>query len=74
MELIYVGMLSNRIPILPPVSRTHHFSAPNFQLYLSNVFDLERLSESLRHPLLEWHQVKKRDSTVSEVLGGWSHW
>ena len=75
MELIYIGLLGGRIPILPPVSRSHHFSIPGeFRLYLSNVFDLERLSESIRHPVLEWQQVKKQDSRVLEDLGGWSHW
>lgn len=38
------------------------------------VFDVPRLRELMQKPLLEWHEVKNRNSDVVEELGCWNVW
>ena len=41
---------------------------------VSEVFDLERFQEIVQKPVLEWHQVKSRNSTIVDELGCWNTW
>ncbi|KAF8321316.1 hypothetical protein DL93DRAFT_2093945 [Clavulina sp. PMI_390] len=78
MILIYLGMISDRIPILPAISRTHHvLDSPD--IWLGDVFDLATLSDAINHPILEWRDVKGTGSSEDEVmkdevLSCWSPW
>ncbi|KAJ7821379.1 hypothetical protein B0H14DRAFT_3471564 [Mycena olivaceomarginata] len=64
MNLIYLAMLTERVPIIPHFNPTHISRTsldtdvvdPNF----GEVFDVPRLSKDLRIPILEWWQVKGR--------------
>jgi hypothetical protein len=72
MNLIYISKLGGYIPIIPPVSRSHHIDAGSRKLYLSDIIDLQTLREGLNTPILEWRDVKREDSTEIEALGCWS--
>jgi hypothetical protein len=62
MNLIYLAMLTERVPIIPHFNPTHISRTsldtdvvdPNF----GEVFDVPRLSKDLRMAILEWWQVK----------------
>lgn len=62
-----------RIPILPAISKSHHVSSSE-DFYLGDVFDIALLSDSIHHPVLEWADVKRRDSVEEELLGCWAPW
>lgn len=73
MNLIYLGLLTDRIPIVAMFTPSHiggHIPPIDF----SEVFDLARLQEDLQKPVLEWHQVKNRNSSVLEEIGCWNTW
>lgn len=38
------------------------------------VFDVPRLRQALQVPILEWHEVKERNSQELEELGCWNTW
>lgn len=73
MNLIYLGLLTNRVPIIAMFTPSHiggHVPPVDF----GEVFDLVRLQEGLRKPVLEWHQVKNRNSSALEEIGCWNIW
>ena len=73
MNLIYLGLLTDRIPIVAMFTPSHiggHIPPIDF----SQVFDLARLQESLQKPVLEWHQVKTRNSSSLDEIGCWNTW
>ncbi|KAG8913084.1 hypothetical protein FRC01_004753, partial [Tulasnella sp. 417] len=85
MNLIHLGLLSDRIPILFPVIGLEvQVGVGAESLSAGSFFDLPRLSEAIRHPVLDWQDVKRgrfnrpwnRTDTIShdddEVLGCWS--
>ncbi|KZT30813.1 hypothetical protein NEOLEDRAFT_1054252 [Neolentinus lepideus HHB14362 ss-1] len=72
-NMIYLGLISDRIPIIPPFTPSH-VNASAGPVLASDVFDLTHLSSVLRKPLLEWHEVKQRDSKEVDELGCWSVW
>jgi hypothetical protein len=72
-NLIYLGLLTDRIPILSqfvPVHVGGHVPPINF----GEVFDLPRLRKELGWPILEWHDVKHEQSSTLDDLGCWSVW
>lgn len=77
LNMIYMSVEADRIPILPPFSPSHHFEGltPGF-LPFGEVFDIPRLAKKLKTPILEWHDVKKTPANESdlETLGCWSVW
>ncbi|CAA7266954.1 unnamed protein product [Cyclocybe aegerita] len=79
-NMIYLGLISDRIPILPPFG-PHHMSYDAGALRFSHVFNLKYLRKALNRPILEWHEVKEEDSPSSlrepsseerESIGCWS--
>ena len=73
MNLIYLGLLTNRIPIVPMFTPSHiggHISPIDF----GEVFDLARFQEGLQKPVLEWHQVKSPNSSILDEIGCWNTW
>jgi hypothetical protein len=73
MNLIYLGLITDRIPILAMFTPSHiggHVPAIPF----GEVFDMPRLRKSLQRPVLEWREVKNDESTDVELLGCWNTW
>lgn len=68
-------MISSRIPILPPFPPSlSHIGKGGKYINYGEVFDLPRLRKILRHPILEWRDVKEEGSLVIDNLGCWSIW
>ncbi|KAG6330606.1 hypothetical protein ID866_8483 [Astraeus odoratus] len=72
-NLIYLAMLTERVPILPRFLPTH-VGGDQPYIPFSEVFDIPRLSRTLRMPILEWDQVKDLNSTTVDELGCWAVW
>lgn len=72
-NLIYIGLITERVPILPPFYPTHigWLESP---IAFGDVFDLQRLRTALNTPIVEWWDVKKRDSEHWDTLGCWNTW
>ncbi|KAJ7768862.1 hypothetical protein B0H16DRAFT_1518426 [Mycena metata] len=79
MNLIYLAMLTERVPILPAFNPSHlSGGSPDtgevVDTTFGEVFDVPRLAKELRMPILEWWQVKDRKSTTVDSLGCWNVW
>ncbi|KIO34077.1 hypothetical protein M407DRAFT_64761, partial [Tulasnella calospora MUT 4182] len=74
-NLIYLGMISSRIPILPPFPPSlSHIGKDGKYINYGEAFDLPRLRRSLCIPILEWKDVKQEGTHVVDGLGCWSIW
>ncbi|KAF8160716.1 hypothetical protein B0H34DRAFT_697820 [Crassisporium funariophilum] len=80
-NMIYLGTLSDRVPILPPFAPDHHISSSAGVIPFADIFDLSHLRRVLQTPILEWRDVKTLPSHLSsdpysateiEDLGCWS--
>ncbi|KAF8160717.1 hypothetical protein B0H34DRAFT_349230 [Crassisporium funariophilum] len=80
-NMIYLGTISNRVPIIPPFGPDHHISGEAGALPFGQIFNLTRLRQAIRQPVLEWLDVKDLPSARSiskpadselEQLGCWS--
>ncbi|KAF8070450.1 hypothetical protein FPV67DRAFT_1413259 [Lyophyllum atratum] len=78
-NMIYLGTLSDRIPIIPPFAPDHHISQSAGPLPFGDIFNLTELRRSLRKPVLEWSDVKTLSPRLSldapssvEQIGCWS--
>ncbi|TFK35143.1 hypothetical protein BDQ12DRAFT_655831 [Crucibulum laeve] len=65
-NLIYLAMLSNRIPILPAFAPHHHLPMEAGVIPFGDLFDLPYLRTALQMPILEWRDVKALPSASSE--------
>lgn len=74
-NLVYLSILTDRIPVLPPFAPTHVGEEVAPMLPFGEVFDVPRLSQSLRQPVLEWRDLKT-ESTMKEqeIIGCWDVW
>ena len=79
--MIFLGLLSDRIPIVPPFAPDHHITYSAGALPFGRVFNLSRAREALKSPLIEWHEVKALSDPSSiaapapserEHIGCWS--
>jgi len=76
--MIYLGTITDRVPIIPPFAPDHHISSSAGIIPFGDIFDLEHLRHVLRIPILEWRDVKKlpyhNPYSTSEIedLGCWS--
>jgi len=73
MNLIYLGVLTNRIPIIAMFTPSHiggHVPPISF----GDVFDVPRLSQAMKIPVLEWYQVKNSSSGEFDEVGCWNIW
>jgi len=73
MNLIYLGTITERIPVIPMFIPTHiggHVPPINF----GEVFDIPRLSKALRIPIVEWHEMKNLSAHERDEIGCWSVW
>ncbi|KAG1838331.1 hypothetical protein C8R48DRAFT_666854 [Suillus tomentosus] len=72
-NLIYLALITERIPIIAKFIPSHvDNSAPPFAF--GEVFDVPRLSQAIKSPIIEWHEVKDSESEVLDDLGCWSLW
>ncbi|KAG8869692.1 hypothetical protein FRB98_002285 [Tulasnella sp. 332] len=76
-NIVLLAQFSRRIAIIPPFSPSH-IGYNESNIPFGDVFDVPRLAEALRTPVLEWRDVKKDIGTVagpmSEKLGCWTCW
>lgn len=72
-NLIYLGILTNRVPILPMFTPSH-IGGGVPPIDFGEVFDIPRLRISLHKPLVEWYEVKNRTSEAVDELGCWNVW
>ncbi|KAJ7103060.1 hypothetical protein B0H15DRAFT_767901, partial [Mycena belliarum] len=72
-NLIYLGLITDRVTILPMFLSTHlpQHAGP---FVFGDVFDMPRLRRALGKPVLEWREVKQTDSPVMEDIGCWNVW
>ncbi|KAG8858396.1 hypothetical protein FRB96_005281 [Tulasnella sp. 330] len=74
-NLIYLAILSSRIPIIPPHVPMHVGTSDEVDLlHFGEVWDIDLLRFHTGVPLLEWRDVKSAQSTELDVLGCWSAW
>jgi len=75
-NLIYLGAISNRVPIIPPFVPYHHIDESAGILLFSEIFDLPYLRSMLRRPIIEWEDIKAEpsDEASIEPIGCWSAW
>ncbi|KAL1940582.1 hypothetical protein VTO73DRAFT_8017 [Trametes versicolor] len=75
-NLIYLSLISGRIPIVPPF--TSYIDGAASPLAFSDIFDVPRLVLALNAPVLEWHMVKDleraQSENVKDALGCWNIW
>ncbi|KAG8946917.1 hypothetical protein FRC04_011344 [Tulasnella sp. 424] len=72
-NMVYLGMTSSRVPVLPPFSPMHvGFEAENF--HFAEIFDLPRLRKAIGYPIIEWQDMKDPKGNTQDVLGCWSTW
>ncbi|RPD59329.1 hypothetical protein L226DRAFT_548405 [Lentinus tigrinus ALCF2SS1-7] len=71
-HLIYLAMITGRVPILPPFTS---FIAGT-PMPFSQTFDVPRMVVALNIPILEWHMVKNlelaRNQNVFDEIGCWN--
>ncbi|KAH9081712.1 hypothetical protein EDB83DRAFT_2539272 [Lactarius deliciosus] len=72
-NLIYLAMLTERVPIIGPFTPSH-IGGDAGNILFSEVFDIEFLSKTIGIPVLEWSEVKNSSSEEVEDLGCWSVW
>ncbi|KAF6754168.1 hypothetical protein DFP72DRAFT_1009754 [Ephemerocybe angulata] len=67
MNLIYLGLQSERIPVIPPFTPSH-MSDNAGALRFGTVMNMTSLSKVLRRPILEWSDVKDYPANGSVIL------
>ncbi|KIY68096.1 hypothetical protein CYLTODRAFT_421950 [Cylindrobasidium torrendii FP15055 ss-10] len=75
-NLIYLGLLTERAPIIPPFTPTHVLEKGSAsEVDFGQVFDLPRMQRDMGIPIVEWSQVKNisADKQIDE-LGCWNVW
>ncbi|KAI0668727.1 hypothetical protein C8Q78DRAFT_1071184 [Trametes maxima] len=75
-NLIYLSMITGRIPIIPPF--TSHINEQASPLPYSDIFDVPRMVLALNTPILEWHMIKDLEHLQTpdarDELGCWNIW
>ncbi len=71
MNLIYLAVITDRIPIIAMFTPSH-IGGDKPTIDFGEVFDVQRLAQGIGRPGLEWHQVNNRRSDVVDALGCWS--
>ncbi|KAL1746913.1 hypothetical protein HDZ31DRAFT_61736 [Schizophyllum fasciatum] len=70
-HVLYLALLSERVPIIPPFIANGHVGYDEPVLSFGEVFDLDFLRAQLRAPVLEWSDVQARDG-ATDTLGCWA--
>ncbi|KAJ7170120.1 hypothetical protein C8R46DRAFT_1217718 [Mycena filopes] len=79
MNLIYLGMITERVPVLPVFLPSHSmmnsYGDDHSPLPFGDVFDLPRLRKAIKNPVLEWRDVKTSNSSAQlDQVGCWNVW
>ncbi|KAJ7675369.1 hypothetical protein B0H17DRAFT_1207731 [Mycena rosella] len=78
MNLIYLGLITERVPIIPVFLPSHTMlstlNTEHTPLPFGDVFDLPHLRQAIGKPVLQWSDVKASNSTVLDDLGCWNVW
>ncbi|QRV86514.1 hypothetical protein RhiJN_14532 [Ceratobasidium sp. AG-Ba] len=84
MNLVYMGMLTGRVPVIPPFTPSHVGSMNEVgPIAFRDVFDVQALAYGLGIHILEWDDLKNpaiaaatnmNVSSEVERLGCWSTW
>ncbi|KAH6918153.1 hypothetical protein BKA70DRAFT_1089311 [Coprinopsis sp. MPI-PUGE-AT-0042] len=72
-NLIYVGVLTDRIPIIGPFVPSH-LPHDVGTIPFDEVFDLPRLQEEMKMHVVQWSEVKQNTSEEYDGLGCWNTW
>ncbi|KAJ7780327.1 hypothetical protein DFH07DRAFT_470175 [Mycena maculata] len=72
MNLVYLGLITERVPIIPRFTSSRHTTSDTPDLDFGEVFDIPRLQEAINLPILQWSQVKDPDSQFVDDLGCWN--
>ena len=72
-NLIYLALITERVPIIGPFTPSH-VGGNAGNILFSEVFDLDYLSERIGMPVLEWNEVKNLSDPEIEDIGCWSVW
>ncbi|KAJ2930506.1 hypothetical protein H1R20_g6581, partial [Candolleomyces eurysporus] len=72
-NLIYLGIITDRIPIVAMFTPSHIGGAVP-PIPFGDVFDVPRLRQLLKRPVLEWREVKDSSSRELDDLGCWNIW
>jgi hypothetical protein len=86
-NMIYIGLQTQRIPILPPFVAVYHLGdSAGSTVAFGDVYNISRLSSHLGIEVLDWMEVKelpkqgspeevaKQKPPVFEEVGCWSAW
>ncbi|KAJ7109973.1 hypothetical protein C8R44DRAFT_842428 [Mycena epipterygia] len=74
MNLIYLGIITDRVIVLPNYILTHNNDHERAPLAFGDVFDIPRLKRALGKQILDWREVKDVNSTSLDDLGCWAVW
>ncbi|KAF8634864.1 hypothetical protein AX15_000619 [Amanita polypyramis BW_CC] len=73
MHLLYLATITQRIPILGVFTPSHiGFEVESIEF--GKVFDVPRISKLIGLPVLEWHEVKDKNSSEVDEIGCWDVW
>ncbi|KZT75033.1 hypothetical protein DAEQUDRAFT_660021 [Daedalea quercina L-15889] len=72
MNLIYLGVITSRVPIIGMFTPSHVIGADNVPF--GDVFDVPRFIEESGIEILEWRDVKDPQSDVLDDIGCWNIW
>jgi hypothetical protein len=72
-NLVYLALLTERVPIIGPFTPSH-IGGDAGSILFSEVFDIDYLSRSIGIPVLQWNEVKNPSSEEIEDIGCWSVW
>ncbi|KAF6765971.1 hypothetical protein DFP72DRAFT_797144 [Ephemerocybe angulata] len=68
LHLIYLGHLTGRVPVIPPIVPAAHISSTAGLIPFSSIFNLTLLRAALRTPVIEWHDGKHIEANASVSL------
>ena len=72
-NLIYLGSLTERVPIVPMFTPSH-IGGDAEVIAFGEVFDVPRFINESGIQILEWDEVKDPESDVVDDLGCWNVW
>ncbi|KAL1746914.1 hypothetical protein HDZ31DRAFT_80849 [Schizophyllum fasciatum] len=66
LNLIYIGLLSTRVPVVPPFIPNKHIAGDK-PLPFGDVFDFAYLRTQLRMPIIDWQDIKTSNETNDDM-------
>jgi hypothetical protein len=72
-NLIYLGMITDRVPIVS-MFVPMHIGTDAAPILFGDIFDVPRFMREAGFPLLEWYEVKDKQSETWDDIGCWEIW